>query len=226
MLFKPPLAPTALALALAMPFALVAPAQAAVSTYTDRASFLAAAGATQVQSFADITTDRSFHTSALQVGDATFQGFGVNPTGYNLIEVAPFGVPVAIDGSTFLLGGVAVGGGFTVTYSHPVTAWGADFNDLQNQVARTTIELVGAGTVSPPVTPDNRSITFFGVTSSTPFTVLRFTGINASVADGFAMDNLTTPVPEPSTALLLALGAAAVLLGRLGAAPRRTGRPA
>jgi hypothetical protein len=106
------------------------------------------------------------------------------------------------------------GANLVFTFDTPITAFGADFRNLNDVSVRTRL-LVGGDVISVPVNPP--SLTFFGVQSATQFTTITFEGL---ANDVYGIDNVSYAfVPEPSTLALAAGG----LLG-LGLRRRKRAR--
>jgi hypothetical protein len=84
------------------------------------------------------------------------------------------------------------------TFDTPITAFGADFRDLNNDAIRTQILAAGDNFV-PPIR-DNIGLSFFGISSTTPFSVVQFVPVTLDI---YGIDNVSyASVPEPATALL------------------------
>lgn len=210
---------TTLAIAL---FATATGASAAtITTYTDRASFAAAAGTTATETFNSYVNDVSFGASSISVGPMTLSASLASGSA-NLIDVPPFTTNEAnVDGTPSLnvltLNGTTPGT-MTITFSSPITAFGADFSQFNDEIPRTQIVIDLVSTLSPPTTTGQTS--FFGFVSDTAFTTVTF--VAAFDADAFGIDNVTystattAPTPEPATLALLGAG-----LAGLGALRRK-----
>lgn len=190
------------------------PATAALTTYTDRASFLAAAGPVTTETFNSAAEEASFQTSPVVFGPLSVQGYG-DQLDRHFVDIPPSQFPeFNSDGTTNLSAFVTIGGGLVFTFASPITAWGADFAALQNDIFRTII-IAGGVTLTPPVKAGNvRS--FYGFVSDVAFTTVTFAG---STGDGFSIDNVSfggAAVPEPASWAMLIAGFALV-----GATARR-----
>lgn len=100
----------------------------------------------------------------------------------------------------------------------PVTAFAADFGSLPDGFA-VTITIDGIATVIG--TPQQRQLTFYGWTSSTPFSTVSFsTGAQYLILDnvtrGFALDQPPphAEVPVPAPLPLIGLGLLGLAMGR------------
>ncbi|HEY0446857.1 MAG TPA: PEPxxWA-CTERM sorting domain-containing protein [Allosphingosinicella sp.] len=202
---------------------LSAPAASAIIVYTDRAAFGAAAGFLQTETFNGFTSDTSFQTAALDVGAFTLAGFGPSQFDRNFIDIPPpLAPPFDIDGTAVVNAVTHTSSGFDIFFDSPISAFGADFAALQNGFARTQI-IVAGQSLQPPVQAAD-TLQFYGFTSDTAFTSVRFigTGLNDSITDGFSMDNVSFGgVPEPATWLMMIGG-----FGMIGGALRRRRRQA
>lgn len=190
------------------------PATAALVTYTDRASFLAAAGPVTTETFNSAAEETSFQTAPLVYGPLSVQGYG-DQLDRNFVDIPPHQFPeFSVDGSTNLNAFVMVGGGLVFTFASPITAWGADFAAFQNDLIRSTIT-AGGVTVTPLAQFGNTG-RFYGFISDVAFTTVTFAGVQN---DGFAIDNVSFAggtVPEPASWAMLIAG-----FGLVGATARR-----
>jgi hypothetical protein len=210
-----------------------ASANAAVTSFNDLASFSAATGSLNLETFNDFQAETSFHTTALSLGGGAFQvhGFGANLSSRNFIDLPPAQfIDFDVDGTTIMNSFVAPdtpvfpgptiapATGFEFTFGAPINAFGFDFAAMQNSPAQQTQIVTAGTTLTPPVQNGNR-IGFYGFVSNTPFTTIRFIGL---ANDGFGIDNVrwsnavTPAVPEPETWLMLIGG-----FGMAGTAIRR-----
>ncbi len=175
-------------------------AEASTATYTTRASFSAAVGATVTQDFNSYSSDVSFRTSPVDVGPFSLSATGSTTVGYDLIDESP-DVGTSVDGSTDLRVRTDISPVTTIvfTFDTPITAFGADFRDLNNDAIRTQILAAGDNFV-PPIR-DNIGLSFFGISSTTPFSVVQFTPVTLDV---YGIDNVScASVPEPAMSVLV-----------------------
>ena len=184
-------------------------AQAAPVTYTTRAAFNTAAGSTTLENFNAVAVNTDF-SSPLVLGSVTLQA----ATGVYAHKIEGGSSGFNIDGTNY--GRVDTGtgiGDMVFTFATGITAFGIDLKAWNDGGIRTTVLADG---VSVPVTSQaDQSARFFGFTSSTAFTTVRFVG---NIGDSWGFDNLSygntsSSVPEPASvalvgAALLAIGAA------------------
>ena len=189
-------------------------AGAAVTEYTNQGAFTAAAGALSSEDFNSFVSEVSFRTAPVVAGSLTLQGFG-DQSDRNYIDIPPHQFAVFnIDGTTNVNAFVTTTAGFTISFDHPVTAFGATFASMQDEVTRTQITVLG--TVLTPPTRGLNDIVFYGFISDTAFSSITFNGVNN---DGFSFDNALFSaggVPEPATWALMIGG-----FGLAGVALRR-----
>jgi MYXO-CTERM domain-containing protein len=161
---------------------------AALTVFTDRTAFLAAAGGTPV--------NETFSTPQAFVSGNNF---------YNGVNYFIAGSP----GSNSVSGGVLNGDEFTSTsvdyiFPTPVKAWGSDFTGAFT--AQGLNFTINGETVSLNAALGNPGTGFFGVVSDTSFTTVDVFS-PAPPNELYSSDNLTyVPVPEP-TGVALAIAA-------------------
>jgi hypothetical protein len=203
--------------------ALASAANAQLAAFSDRATFIGAAGAVMTEGFDGVAADTSFTNNTL-----SFTGFRLRADDvsgfaavFNFVDVpALAGGAITpanfdVDGTTLLTLGVNTGVSVTFTFNRPITAVGFDTRRMQNLGDHVEIAVSGT-TQSPPVLP-----LFVGYVSATPFTTLTFNRhALATVGDSFSVDNLTfsssAAVPEPASWAMLIAG-----FGLVGAMARR-----
>lgn len=181
---------------------------ATLATYTDRTAFTAAAGGSvSTETFNSFVSETPFHTSALDVGPFTISmSAGVSTSSdRNRIDLPPHAFAVFnVDGTAIANALTGAGQSLYLVFDSPITAFGADFADFNDQILRTNI-VVGSDTLATSVTPAS-GVRFFGFTSDTPFTTVEFRGVNN---DGYGIDNVAFSsnaggrVPEGGSTLVL-----------------------
>lgn len=204
----------------------VGTAQATIVTYSSRAAFDAASGATTMQDFNAVPVGTSFLNKTFDLGDFSvsrpgeLNGFGqfdggsgafnVNGTTYG--EVNDRAAPGVNDEVVF-------------TFASAIFAFGLDafaLNDVlvDGNKARTFADADGMSVpLSTQVGQDRR---FFGFTSDVAFTTVHFVGTGQN--DNWGFDDLTysarSSVPEPGSLALAGLGLAAAAATRRRKAAR------
>jgi hypothetical protein len=178
------------------------------------------------------------------VGTETFEGFtdgtaaplgltfpGAGPATLNgggSVDDDPDTGQNAISGSHWWRTGI--GNNFAIDFSSPVAAFGFYGIDIGDIGAQLTLTLVGGGSVSINIphsidVGQNGSVIYFGyIDVDNPWTRAEFTNAGGGGGDDFGFDDMTigsaqqvSPVPEPSTLSLLAVG----VLGLVTTAWRR-----
>ena len=186
---------------------------AAIVTFTDRTTFVAAAGTVTTQDFESQTVGTNLQNATLDLGDFSLSVVSIFGGSFNRIDQSAFNAP---NGSIFA--GIGLGGGETMTllFDSAITSFGADFGSLNDNVQRSQFEVLADILLAPILVGTIPS--FFGFTSDTAFTSLTIRGLSPS--DGFGIDNITysvAAIPVPATLPLLAGG-----LGLLALWRRRT----
>lgn len=193
-----------------------------IATYTDRGLFESDVTGLITETFDSFATDTTFHETSLDVGDFSLLSSGNNmdPVRRNKIDVP------ALEFGLFDLNGSAVAnisvdpGKFVlVTFEDAIMAFGADFAHFNDGMLRSQI-IVNGEVLDPPLATATEK-RFFGFTSDTPFTVVKFRGVVGTGGDGFGIDNIShseecgvvpnLPVPEPTS--LLSFAALMVVAG-------------
>jgi hypothetical protein len=202
-----------------------APAQAtAITMYSDRALWTAAAPGNTTIDFEGVATFNNaavfLDNSNRTIGNATFTG---NQVGFFVDST------LVADGAYHTSDYLEWEGGakqLTVTFASPVTAFGVDIGTFYGDTNDTIT--ITASNISIGFTTSLNSYAFFGLTSGTPFSSVVFTdtggGPTSTLHAGFypAIDNLSyqlaatasDPIPEPATLLLLGTGLAGVVRTR------------
>lgn len=189
---------SALALALA---ALAAPSFATTTVYTTSASFLAqVAPGAYFESFTGLPAE----------APSDFSGNGFSYT---------LSAPNGIYGSGDFVGASQINEALTVSFTGaPVTAVGGNFfaTNISDVFQPVSITLTLSDATTVTFTPATLADSYRGFTSTAAITSLTISGPGGSLYGN--LDNLTVGVaavvPEPASALLMALGAAALLVAR------------
>jgi hypothetical protein len=185
----------------------------AVSVFTNRSAWESAAGSFVTEDF-NALTPFEFSTGLNSVGliDIDVTGpVAENQLGGPLTLSGQF----AIDGTNHVIGYVLGGGAThpTIIFAGPILGFGADWTSTASGGHLVTMSFDGT-TIHFDDYLSGDGTGFLGVIATNPFTEAVF-GTESSSSEGFGMDNLEI-IPEPSAALLLAIG-----LAGLAAAGRR-----
>ena len=170
-----------------------APANAILTTFTDRASWEAAVGNNfSIETFDSVTTDQRFDTTKV-VGDLTLEGD--DGSGNELvIDAQPLQTTsFDINGSTQVQGRTDSAGTndfFTIDFASPMLAFGATFDDVSD-VGISEMIMSSSGVESNRVDiPDNgNGQSFFGFVADEEFTTIQFDP-SSSGGDNFGMDDV------------------------------------
>jgi hypothetical protein len=200
------------------------PAWSANSVFTTESSFAAAAGAASIESF-ETTAPRARSTAPLTTARFTLTG-GATPIGVQSGVDNPepaFGA-VATDGVRFVSVYLPNQPQGTLVFDllTPAKAFGFNITDVGEASGVVTLRTdtgayaAGINVATYPPTFGNGNVQFFGLTQDLAFSrvFLTVTGLD----DAYGLDKIyITAVPEPTTALLMGLGAAALWMrGRRG----------
>lgn len=212
----------------AMPLVLGATAVAAVQTFSDRATWLAAVGPlSATEDFSGFVVDTQFRTQVVGLaGGMSITQTGPNTTAFrNLIDVLPLaqtdnnGTPHA-SCYTNADDSPGVPTGILINFATNARAWGGETWGARSGEFMAMDILGIGGVVLATIEPSNNNGQFSGFwgDAGEQFTGVRFRSINTTVGsggEGFGMDNLAiVNIPAPGGAALLAMAAAAGLRRR------------
>ena len=161
---------------------------ATITTYDNRAAFDAAVGPTTLEDFNSQALGTSFLDVALDLGDFSVERETSGGADEGRMQV---GFPCQFDGT--ICGEVTTRSSqdLVFTFLDPIFAFGLDVYALNDEnVLRTLVE--ADGTNVPVTVEGDPTARFFGFSSDTAFTEVRFVGV---VGDGWAFDNLAYASP-------------------------------
>src|SRR5581483_8206367 len=119
-------------------------AHAGITTFTNRATWSAAASPNGAENFNGFGADATFQNTSVAISNGTVTGEpGSNGAQTNKIDAPAleFGGVYSIDGTSELLGDVVGSQQFTINFTTPVTAWGADFKGVADGGRTTRIDV-------------------------------------------------------------------------------------
>lgn len=194
-------------------------AQAAVTTYSSEAAFMAAIGPASTIDFeAQNPNGPSGYAyfNSITIGDVTFSQAEGRLFDFGQSYYATYGLT-----SSYLNQNCCAPSGIDVSFAHPIHAVGMNLG-IQNTWNSSSLEVtfsLSSGdvitTTAPLLYGTHDGMAYFGFTSTTAITSFKVNG----PSEGVSIDNFTTSVsavPEPSNLAMLSLG----LLG-LGFVSRR-----
>jgi hypothetical protein len=192
------------------------PARAAFQQFPDAGSWSAAAGSIiGGEDFEAFASDVSFDGLLVTLDDGMAIGTLVAAgAGDNEIDAPPVVSPQAdVNGTAHanVFNGEVVPTTPFITFATPITAFGAVFKNINDEVLRTIVDLFDGAvlldSLAPPVAP-NDTVGFwsFASDSGQQVTEIRFRRVNDDI---FGIDDIeigSSELPEPDTLALLVLG--------------------
>ena len=203
------------------------PSIAAIITFTDEATFLAAIGGSSdvSEDFNQYATDQSFANGSIDVGAFVLSAQGAWHNSQNIIDTSPFtfsGIS-AIDGTPYADFFVKEDSyGITsakIEFHSPVFAFGATFKELSNG---TVLEFLTSSGQEQLQTNTSGSLQFLGFVASNGEAFSEIAFLPNGARDGFGLDNVhignsLSAVPIPAAVWLFGSG----LIGLIGLARRK-----
>jgi len=198
------------------------PTQAALIVFDDRGAWQAAAGNVDgAEDFEGFPVNTSFDGGLVQLADGMSIGTlgEANIGSYNSIQIPPTSYEGDVNGSS---NAYVLGGQFDpdssvtpfIRFADPVSAFGADFRNLNDGLMRTVIDVFdGADIIDTifPVVMESNNLRFIGAVANAgeEISELRFRWL---APDGFGIDDIEisriSEVPSPATLALFGLGLA------------------
>ena len=198
-----------------------AAADAAFISYSDRATWQGAAGTvTGSENFNSFLSD-----VPLTLTPTALSG-GMSVSGFWTIDAAPFfsNSQCDLDGTPRLCGNN--GNDLSFDFVTGISAFGADFSSLNDNLARTVFDLFDAatliGTLAPPQV-GSLSDQFFGFVATAGENITRIR-TRQLFSDTFGVDDIEiVAVPEPASTTLLLLGLCGLAFSRKRGSSRAAG---
>lgn len=185
--------------ALAAGVSVCASASAAITQYSTRVAFNAAAGPLGLQDFESFTpAENAFLGAFFDFGDFSAMNESNSTSAGGDIRS-----PGAVNGSVEIVGSIFINGArFIMTFDQPITALGFDADNLADQRFDDIIFNNADGN-TVPVHDAIDQVRFWGFISDTPFTSITIRQTGGTNQDGFRFDNIAYSVPAPGTAGVL-----------------------
>ncbi len=198
---------------------------ATVTLYDDRTTFNTATGSLTTETFDLFTTETPIPAN---VG-FDFGDFSITPTIVNFSIVDPDPTAVLnVNGTPYVRGIGNFGDTFAFTFDTPITAFGIDLSDFNDDLQRTQVSILGQ-TILPPVTQGRLQRTFLGFISDMAFSSVTFEVLDVPFGEGAGIDNLTygvaavNDIPLPAAFPLFLAGLAGI--GAVGWRRKRALKP-
>ncbi len=175
---------------------------AALFNFADRTAWETAAGGPPsiVDNFNDLTVDLELDSPGVTRGAITYSTPQYGQLFLNAHPGAAASVLTVVDGTEYLAAWLVNNPAniLTISFSSPVTSWGADINPHSSDVGKSILVSTDRGESYVMYLPSTDKTEFRGFTTTEPFTYVTF-DTDASFAY-HGMDNVGAhAVPEPSS---------------------------
>jgi hypothetical protein len=205
---------------------------AAIVDYSDRMAWRSASGTiVNTEDFESFGVDTPYSNVAPLVLASGMTLTSVSEGGSNIIDVPPH-----VNSESDVNGTASMRANNSSTpiilFDNPVSAWGADFSEFQDNQIRTTVEIYYEGSLITSIVPvdmQSPTIRFFGFAANAGevFDEIRF--VNSDASDTFGVDDIeigagasaTSSIPVLDRGGLLTLATMLLLIGWI-AVHRRT----